>query len=280
MSKTKERKANVQPSHEWVKHSREITEAYLDGQPYDRLRLVNEAGWCLAQSAEAMLEAGKRLLVIREHEPHGEFIGILEDRLNIDARVARRMMQAAAKFMSPRLESKSKTLATLGKSKIYELMLEDDDELEALSEGGTVAGLTLDEIDTMSTRELRRALREARSDSTAKDEVIADKNRKLDDLAASKRHLKPTPPDEDSKAIRVDASDLCFQAEALIRGQVHESLKAALSHNAGHGIDIEAWLSGQLNQLDQALLEVREDLGVHRSVHEPEWESLVEGDGQ
>jgi len=280
MTKAKETKAEVQLRNEWVEHSREITEAYLDGQPYDRLRLVNEAGWCLAQSAEAMLEAGKRLLVIREHEPHGEFIEIVEQRLGMSERIARRLMQASAKFLSPRLQGKSKQLAALGKTKLYELMLEDDDDLEALAEGGTINGMTLDDIDTMSSRELRKALREARSDATAKDEVIADKNKKLDDLSAKKKRLKPTTPDEDSKAIRIEAADLCFQAEALIRGQVHESLNAVRAHGEDNGIDVDAWLAGQLDQLDQALLEAREDLGIHRSVHGPEWEGHVEGGGE
>lgn len=271
-------KAELQ--QQWDEHSREITAAYLDGQPYDRLRLINEARWCLQQSAAAMLEAGKRLLVMREHEPHGEFMQIVEQQMGMDPRVARRMMQAAAKYMSPALAATRDALTDLGKSKLYELMLEDDDDLAALTEGGSVAGLTLDEIDTMSTRELRKALREARADATAKDDVIADKNKKLDDLAAKRKRLKPTPPDEESKAIRVEAADLCFQAEALIRGQAREALKAVLDHGSEHGIDVEAWLAGQLDQIDQALLEVREDIGVHRTLDGPAWEPHVGGDAE
>lgn len=274
----KNTKAELQ--QEWETHSREITDAYLDGQPYDRTRMVNETRFYMVQSAEAMLEAGRRLIVIKEHEPHGDLIHIIESQLGMDQRIARKFMQAAAKFMAPRLKSKNKPLAALGKTKLYDLMLEDDDDLEELAEGGTVNGMTLDDIDIMTSRELRKALREARSDATAKDEVIADKNKKLDDLSANKKRLKATPPDEESKQIRVEAADLCFQAEALIRGQVHESLKAVLAHGADHGIDVDAWLAGQLDQLDQALLEVREEVGIHRSVHGPEWEDHVEGNGE
>ena len=277
---TKAAPAEVPIQHEWEAHSREITEAYLDGQPYDRLRLINEATWCLAQSAEAMLEAGKRLLVIREHEPHGDFIEIVEQRLGMSKRIAQRLMQASVKFMSPRLQGKTQKLATLGKTKLYELMLEDDDDLEALAEGGTVNGMTLDDIDTMSSRELRKALREARADASAKDEVIGEKNKKLDELATNRKRLKTTPPDDESKAIRVEAADLCFQAEALIRGQVREALNAVLDHGSEHGIDVDVWLAGQLDQIDQALLEVREDVGGHRTLDRPEWESHVGGDAE
>lgn len=263
---------------EFQAHSKAISELYLDGQPYDRQRVINEARFCLAQSAEAMLEAGKRLIVLKEHEGHGQLTRIVEEELGMNARVARRMMVAATRYLSPKLASKSKALAHLGKSKLYELMMEDDDELAALAEGGTVAGLELDDIDRMSARELRKALRDARADDAAKDQVIADKNKKLDELATKKKRLKPTTPDEDSKAIRMEAADLCFQAEALVRGQVREALMAVLAHGNDNNIDVDAWLAGQLDQLDQALLEVRDAVGVHRSVEGAPWEQ--QGDAE
>lgn len=263
---------------EFQAHSQLISDLYLDGQPYDRRRVVNEARFCLEQSATAMLETGKRLIVLKENEPFGDFVTIVNQELGMDDRIARKMMQAAAKYLSPKLESKSKALAALGKSKLYELMMEDDDELIALSEGGTVAGLELDDIDRMSTRELRKALRDARADDAAKDQVIADKNKKLDELATKKKRLKPTTPDEDSKAIRLEAADLCFQAEALVRGQVQEGLMAVLAHGNDNNIDVDAWLAGQLDQLDQALLEVRDAVGIHRSVEGAPWEQ--QGDAE
>lgn len=46
-----------------------------------------------------MLEAGKRLVILKENEPHGDFINILENDLGLEPRVARRMMQASVKFL-------------------------------------------------------------------------------------------------------------------------------------------------------------------------------------
>ena len=257
---------------EFQAHSKAISELYLDGQPYDRQRVINEARFCLAQSAEAMLEAGKRLIVLKEHEGHGQLTRIVEEELGMNARVARRMMVAATRYLSPKLASKSKALAHLGKSKLYELMMEDDDELAALAEGGTVAGLELDDIDRMSARELRKALRDARADDAAKDQVIADKNKKLDELATKKKRLKPTTPDEDSKAIRMEAGDLCFQAEAMIRGQVAQALSTVQEHGLANNVAVEEWLAGQLNQLDEAINVAREAVGVFRPQQGVEWE--------
>lgn len=158
-----------------------IDGTYGDNLPYDKNRIESEARFYLSQSAEAMLEAGKRLIMLKEHEPHGEFTETLE-RLGLAPRTARSIMQAAVKFGG----SKRQTFAVLDKSKLFVLMTEDDDELEELAEGGTLAGKTLDEIDRMSVRELKQALRSAKQ--KAKDEaetnerMLADKNAKIDEL--------------------------------------------------------------------------------------------------
>lgn len=54
-------------------------------------------------------------------------------------------------------------------------MVLDNEELDELADGGTVAGLTLDDVDRMSVRELRQALREARETNAAQQRVLADK---------------------------------------------------------------------------------------------------------
>lgn len=164
------------------KRQAEIAERFGDGQPYDRLRVVSEAKFFMAASAEAMLEAGKRLIQIKENEPHGEFVAICEEQLGLNRRTAQVMMQAAAKYLSPKLDSKAQTFALLGRSKLLNLMTEDDDDLAALAEGGTLAGLTLPEVETMSVRELKQALRDRDQQLTAKDKLIAKRDAKISRL--------------------------------------------------------------------------------------------------
>lgn len=166
-----------------TEHRLEIMQQFGDGLPYERDRIVHETRFYMAQSAEAMLEAGKRLIILKENEPHGEFVEIVREYLGIEPRIAQKMAQAALKFLSPELESKAKTFSLLGRSKLYELMLEDDEELAQLADGGTVAGLTLDDVDRMSVRELRQSLREARETNAAQQRVLADKNEKIDSLS-------------------------------------------------------------------------------------------------
>ncbi|MDX1491297.1 MAG: hypothetical protein R3332_08420 [Pseudohongiellaceae bacterium] len=156
-----------------------IDQTYGENLPYDKTRLENETQFYLRESASSMLEAGRRLILLKEHEKHGEFIGSL-DRIGLSPRAAQKMMQVAVKF------AKAPTLAHLGKSKMLELMVEDDDDLEALADGGTVAGLKLDDIDKMSVRELKSALRKAREKAKAEAEVteklLESKDEKINQL--------------------------------------------------------------------------------------------------
>lgn len=144
----------------------EVQQTYGDNLPYQRDRLVNEVRFYMAQSAEAMLQMGKRLIVLKENELHGEFLNIIELDLGINRRTAQRMMQTTIKILN--IDSpKATSLTLLSPTKLFDLVTLDDEELGALVEGGTVAGLTLDEIDAMSTRELKAALKKAMKRKTA-----------------------------------------------------------------------------------------------------------------
>lgn len=176
------------------KHDKALAETdavYGDGLPYNTNRLINETRFYLQQTADAMLEAGKRLIVLKEHEPHGEFTEALE-KIGIDPRTARKMIQAAYKFS----DSKRPTLAVLGKSRLLELMAEDDDDLDELAEGGTIAGHTVDEIQCMTVRELRESLRKEREsrhqDQEVNERMLTSKNSKIDKLDKKIHDLQTT----------------------------------------------------------------------------------------
>lgn len=203
----------------------EVDAAFGDGLPYDRERVVNETRFYMAQSAEAMLEAGKRLILIKENEPHGEFTRIIEERLGLAPQVARRMMQASIKFLGADLGgAKRSALSVLGKTKLYELMVLDDEELDELAEGGTVAGLVKDDVDRMTSRELRIALRQARADAEAKARVLADKNAKIDELATRlERRRQPTPDEQTAQRLAAERMliDRLFVASQRLLDDIH-----------------------------------------------------------
>lgn len=204
-----------------------IDESFGEGVPYERERIVNETRFFMGEAAQAMLEAGKRLILLKEHEPHGEFLDIIQTRLQLSARTAQVMMKAAIKYNSPALAAKTQTFAQLGKAKLIELMVEDDEELAALADGGTVAGLTLDEVDRMSVRELRAALRaerKAQSDEAeAQAKLLSQKDKKINQLAGEvEKRTKYTPDQERAEVAERNMnmlkalSDACLNLHAEI----------------------------------------------------------------
>jgi len=158
--------------------------------------LEDEIRFYQRRSVEAALELGKRLILLKELTPHGEFQKRIE-LLGIQYRMAAKFMAATLKFSNVNSSSLLKAAGT--QTKMLELLVLDDGEIEALENGETVRGLTLDELDTMSVSELKAALREAKEDAVAKDRLLTDKNIKIDELSAKlekkpkKAHHTPWP---------------------------------------------------------------------------------------
>ena len=244
-----------------AQHRVEIMQQFGDGLPYERDRIVHEARFYMAQSAEAMLEAGKRLIILKENEPHGDFINIVESELSMSKRTAQVMMQASIKYLSPQLESKAQTFALLGKAKLFELMTEDDENLAELADGGTVAGLTLDDVDRMSVRELRQALREARETNAAQQRVLADKNEKIDFLSPrleKKSRIQPPEPDEEVKKLRAEVTALAVEAESAIAVRLSSAFETLCAYCAENMIDTPRdFMAGLVCQLESTARSLR-----------------------
>ena len=165
---------------------------YGDGDLYDRSRLVAEVRGYLGSGVMAMLEAGRRLIRLKEHEEHGSWLSTL-DEIGIHPRAAQRMMLAARKFLP---DGRSDTVSFLPSSitAAYEIAALDDDDLEELREGGTIAGATLDDIQRMSPSELRATLRaerrERREREQAQRERLVNKGLVIDGLEEEARQAR------------------------------------------------------------------------------------------
>lgn len=117
--------------------------------------LEDEIRFYQRRTVEAILETGKRLNVLKELTPHGEFQKRVE-MLGFSGPTARRFMQVASKT------AKSLNLSVLSTqvknvSAFLELVTHDDDALESLKD--------MDDIDRMSASELRSTLRQAKEDN-------------------------------------------------------------------------------------------------------------------
>lgn len=264
----------------------EIDAKFGDGLPYDRTRIVHETQFYLQQSAEAMLQAGNRLILLKEHEPHGDFMQALS-QIGIAQRAAQKMMHAAVKFTGNKA-----ALVNLGKTKMLELMAEDDDELEALAEGGTLAGHSLDEYERMTASDVRKALKLEREkrvqDTEVHEKLLSQKDTKINELhkKLETQDQMPIWPDIVNQAL-IDTSTSTAQAlEGIDRLEVlRERIATASAEGTQPDADahIETMAVTYLQQVQQlwakagelvadaeALFQPYADRATERALNAPE----------
>ena len=233
-------------------HSVMVMAQWGNGEVYSEERWIERGRQAVRQTMEGMFELGRALIVLKEHTEHGRFETIVKEQFGIRGSESARLMSATKRFATPQMQKAAPKLMDLGKSKLLELLVEEDVTLVGLAEGEEVNGMTLDDVDRMTVRELRVALRESRETAEAKDKVIADKNKKVDELAeklAKKQTVVKEPKAEDV------ASELAMQLTSLevgIRSQVSrlkDLFDQLNAHREAHGINHTAKMVGTLNQI-------------------------------
>ncbi|MFA7269852.1 MAG: hypothetical protein WC073_10950 [Sterolibacterium sp.] len=227
--------------------------------------LEDEIRFYQRRTAEVCLELGKRLLILKELTPFGEFEKRVE-LLGFHVRAARRFMQAAFKF------SKSDNLSVLAKnagtqSKLLELVMLDDDELTEIADGGSLNGVTLDSVGCMTPKELREALRKEREgwkeSADIAERQLRAKDDKINQLDAELSRSMPTP-----EFLHEEALGLLSAQAIKCAASVQTSLRSELGRL--FGVAGEAAPSEQARQaaaaaLGQVLAAVRDvaaDFGV------------------
>lgn len=248
----------METANSMAEHSQQIMEVYGEGLPYDRVRVAQEARFYMSQSAEAMLETGKRLIILKEHEAHGDWVTTLRE-LSIEPRLAQRFMQAAVRF-SKASTSTLLVKAAQSKSKLFELMALDDEDLDELSEGGTVAGITLDDIEKMPVSQLRAALRKSREDNEDQQRVLEAKNKKIDDQAKRISRISKQPVDETSTQMRTEITQLVSTIDHEMRVNLFSGLNDLKMHGEDNEITQADFLRAQVTQLEGTLSFLRENL--------------------
>jgi len=225
----------------------------------------------MRRSVEACLEVGRGLRVLKEACQHGEFAARLEV-LNIDKHVAARFMQSAGKF------SKLPTSATLkaigNQSKLFEMLVLDDEQIEELELTGQTGELSLDDVATMSVKELRAALRESRAEHDATKAVATKKQARIDQLERAQERIAKLPPDDELEKLQQEATTHLLTAQGAVRG----NLRAALIALKNHQDDNSAFMAGMVNQLISDLQTLRDEFDLPKAAGDgrPEWETWAD----
>ncbi len=205
------------------------------------------------RTAEACMELGKRLILLKEASLHGEFKPRLE-LLGIEYTAATRFMAVASKFSKVATSQLLKMAASQGK--VIELLVLDDEEIAELADGGTVRGMSVDTVASMGVRELRAALREHMAEKDATDKLLADKNAKIDRLS---RHIKKATPDTVLLELKKESTAIMADARGCITGQLRQAIIQVRNHGDE---DHSVFLAGLVGQLQADLHALREEFNL------------------
>lgn len=213
----------------------------------------------MRRSVEACLEVGKGLRVLKEACDHGNFISRLDD-LGVDRFVAARFIQAAVKFSNvPTSAHLTKAIGT--QSKLLEMLVLDDEQLEELALTGQTGELSLDDVATMSVKELRTALREAREEKSAVEKVLTDKNASMDKLRAQVKRVQAAPPDEQLLHLQKEATSIMNDALGAVRGGLRQALMAL--NDVPEGAPSQSvFMAGLVGQVAADLAALREEFNL------------------
>lgn len=213
----------------------------------------------MRRSVEACLEVGKGLRVLKEACEHGSFIERL-DGLGIDRKVAAKFMQSATKFANVST-SRHLIQAAGSQSKLFEMLVLDDEEIAELELTGQTGELNLDDVATMSVKELRAALREMKAEREASEQLMEAKNKTIDKLQREVKRFEKLPPDEKLLALQKDVADAMNDARGAVLGRMRQAVIALV--NAGddrHAHDV--FLAGMVGQVQAELAQLRAEFDL------------------
>lgn len=234
----------------------------------DIASLENSARDAIRRIGMAIFELGAYLLMLKESCKHGQFAAILA-RLKLEERAARQYMQVTRRFSN---RQTSADLNALGVSKLTEMLVLDDDQLEELTELGQTGELALDDVAGMSVRELRAAVRKERQEAAKQKgqvERLTAVNTELHEEVRLVKHLKP---DEALAKIKAEAGEVVDASLGMVRGRLRQAL-VALNDAADHPSKL-TFMAGLVAQLQAEITALRDEFNLPDAVSDdtPEWE--------
>lgn len=215
----------------------------------------------MRRSVEACLEVGRGLSVLKVACEHGNFIARL-DVLGLDRKVAAKFMQSAAKFSNVST-SRHLTAALGNQSKLFEMLVLDDEQIEELELTGQTGELKLDDVATMSVKELRKAVRELKGEVAAKEELLTTRAKQINTLEEKVSRIKTVPLDEVLGELQTKSLAHFNDTRGALVGKFSAAVDSLVEHaQAGGGEPDMAFLAGLLGQLQADLAALRDRHGI------------------
>lgn len=229
----------------------------LPGNSVDPDLIQRDVAINARRTADAALQLGLGLICLKEACQHGEFRARLEV-LRIEPTVASRYMKVA-KSLSNVATSQHLLKVIDSQSKLIELIVLDDEQLEELALTGETGELKLDDIAGMSVRELRKKVRDLQGEVDAKEKLLTHKNAQIDELAL----VKAAPPHQRMLSLREDLTRQMNDVRGAILGKFTAAIEAMdiIYVEEGEPIDL-AFLAGTLGQIQADITALRDRFAI------------------
>lgn len=125
---------------------------------------------------------------------------------------------------------------------------------------------------------LEGQLKQSHANYEAQSKVLKNKNDRINqldiELEKKKNHINTLSPDEKGGLLRKETSQLSYNAEAILRGQVWKAFETLDSHTQESGIDHKQFMVGTLAEIELVLNELRTAFNLPRLAdgdNRPEW---------
>lgn len=194
------------------------------------------------QTAQNIIEIGKRLIAVKQSLPHGEWGNWLKEKVDFTERTAQNFIRVAKEF------SDTKAIADLGITKVYSLLDLPPDEREEFIKNNPV--------EKMSTRELQKAIKEKQE--LEKKLKVAEEKIEKNLSKFTKVETEKTKLKEKLKAIEEKNKEELVNKEVEIENlKIHVSdIKKKLDEAQASGNDEEVEkLQLSLNERESSLFE-------------------------
>lgn len=243
----------------------EIERRYGLDQPYDRIRLIAEGREAIIGASERMFALGRICAAIKAAENPEDYAQALA-QIGIVANTANRLIRAADRFSGT--AKRQEMALRLTSSKLFELLAEPDETLDALADGSEVGGVTLDEVERMTKAELREALRRARREREeevgALQDIVKRKDERINKLDTDRRKFAKAPFRMKLDAYLREFNELVV-AQLSATAQVRDALRElrAMHDDAGETWqpDVVELIDGEFRSMDTMFEALRQLTG-------------------
>ncbi len=193
----------------------ELQSVLVPGEVYDLSTMTARIKNMEGQAAFSLMEIGRMFRAIQIAE--GTRFGQVVEELGRTTGYAYKMIALHAKLGTGGREK----LLALGISKAIELITLEGSELDAIAAGSAVNGLTLDDVDKMSVREVRDAFRKARvkiaQEKETTDELVTKRDERIRVLQKAVDLGDKFPGTERASLIIADLAKACAELSAATK---------------------------------------------------------------